>query len=233
MVSENFRNYVSNHFNNVWGFVDFRIPEVLFRIFDSVPLSHGVAEIGVYHGKFFLLLRNLLENNKPSLALDIFEAQNLNIDNSGGGDPTKSFFDNLKTLDPFEGDLVNIVKGNSTSKPIQNLVTDYYSVFSIDGGHTSQHCYNDLLFAQEKTVDSGVIILDDFFRIDWPGVTEGVFNYLSTNPQFVPFLSAFNKLFLCHFVMHEYFLSLVGVQFKGQRVVMKDYEVLFVEDLGH
>lgn len=229
MVSLQYKNYVDTHFNSVWGFVDSRIPDLLLKLFSEIPLTHGVAEIGVYHGKFFLLLRHLLESNRPSLALDIFESQELNIDHSGGGDPTDSFFKNINALDPFGGDGIHIVKGNSTSTSIQDLVTDYYSIFSVDGGHTKKHCLIDLNLAQEKTVDNGIIIVDDFFRVDWPGVTEGVFDYLKSNAHFVPFLYAFNKLFLCHFILHDDYSKKASSLFPGKSVFLSGFQTLLAE----
>jgi hypothetical protein len=56
---------------------------------------HGdVAEIGVHHGKFFILLANLRRWHERAFAIDVFEEQHLNLDNSGRGD-LSAFYENL------------------------------------------------------------------------------------------------------------------------------------------
>jgi hypothetical protein len=48
-------------------------------------LQGGVAEIGVHHGRLFILLYLLGSRNEPSVAIDIFKKQQLNVDRSGAG----------------------------------------------------------------------------------------------------------------------------------------------------
>jgi hypothetical protein len=51
---------------------------------------HGdVAEIGVHHGRFFILLANLRRRHERAFAIDIFGDQHLNVDKSGQGDLSK------------------------------------------------------------------------------------------------------------------------------------------------
>ena len=50
-------------------------------------LPGGVVEIGVYHGKFFIAMNGLITDpSVRSVAVDLFESQDLNIDSSGRGD---------------------------------------------------------------------------------------------------------------------------------------------------
>src|SRR5687768_16001401 len=61
----------------------------------SMGISGGVAEIGVHHGRFFILLHLLREPGERSAAYDLFEMQTENIDQSGHGDK-RIFLANLQ-----------------------------------------------------------------------------------------------------------------------------------------
>ena len=60
------------------------------RLFDTVDLMDksginrkgGVAEIGVHHGKFYILLNQVVDLHYKSYAIDVFGMQHLNIDMS-------------------------------------------------------------------------------------------------------------------------------------------------------
>ena len=48
--------------------------------------EHGnILEIGVHHGKSFIPMTTLLRNNEIAVAVDVFEDQQFNYDNSGKG----------------------------------------------------------------------------------------------------------------------------------------------------
>ena len=49
--------------------------------------------------------------------------------------------------------------------------------FSIDGGHLSHIVKHDLETAALSITDGGVIILDDYFNPEFPGVSEGTNRY--------------------------------------------------------
>jgi hypothetical protein len=69
--------------------------------------------------------------------------------------------------------------------------------FSIDAGHTIQHACNDLHLVQEVLVPGGIVALDDYMSVHWPGVTEGFYRFMqSQNRRLKPFLYFQNKLFL-------------------------------------
>jgi hypothetical protein len=54
-----------------------------------------------------------------------------------------------------------------------------FRFFSVDGGHTADHCFKDLCTSEALTAAGGVVMLDDTFAYDWPGVTEGLYRYLN------------------------------------------------------
>jgi hypothetical protein len=70
-------------------------------------------------------------------------------------------------------------------------------MFSVDGSHTSLHTWNDIVIAAQQLAPYGVIIVDDFYNSDWPGVQEGVHRLLASRLDLKPVMYGDNKLYLC------------------------------------
>lgn len=110
---------------------------------DESNVLGDVAEIGVHHGKFFILLANLRRRHERAFAIDVFDDQHLNTDNSGRGDLSK-FMENLRQYANEDG--LSVVKKDSKTL----TRADFYSnrkgsirLFSIDGSHTAEHTCSD------------------------------------------------------------------------------------------
>ena len=192
------------------------------KLFDTVQLmadcginrKGGVAEIGVHHGKFYILLNQVVESGQVSFAIDVFDMQHLNIDKSGLGNKS-IFMQNLADYDKFKGENTIILEMDSMSLTSQILDASL-RFMSIDGGHTVEHTINDLKIAERLIANEGVIILDDIMRPDWCGVTEGYIKYSMTHPTIVPFAMGHNKLYLCKLSHHEYYFNLFKPLSSGQ-----------------
>jgi len=201
-------------FGSIQGWVGDRI----YQIVDFIKLYHeqhgtrgDIAEIGVHHGKLFVILAAVARPDETCVAVDVFEDQQLNVDSSGNG--SRAVFEgHLKTHFPDLLDRIKIVACDSMSitpgTAAAKLSERGVRLFSIDGGHTVAHVVNDLSIAQELLVSSGVVLLDDFLGPMWPSVSEGFFKYMSiANRRLAPFLVFQNKLFLTTFSEHEQVLQ--------------------------
>lgn len=160
-------------------------------------VTGDVAEIGVHHGKFFVLLANLRHPHERAFAIDVFNHQHLNPDNSGHGN-LSCFKENLSLYASEIG--VTIIQKDS----ITLTRTDFYRgrisnirLFSIDGSHTAAHTDSDLTIAAQLLAVDGLIILDDFYNPDWPGVQEGFHRFFTNFSGIAPFAYGNNKLYLC------------------------------------
>lgn len=209
-----FDDFLKEGFRAVPGWVLADLPEFL-RLLKDVPWNQqgGVAELGVYMGRFFLLLRAMLDKPELSYGIDIFEDQELNVDYSGTNKARQEIFANyVHKYDAFQGANVQVIKGDSTSSATQALLAENIKegsirYFSIDGGHTKIHTLNDLKIAEKYVADGGVVILDDILHPHWLGVMDGLVQYLSDFPTLVPFAIGHNKLFLCKFSYHQKYLD--------------------------
>jgi Methyltransferase domain len=157
----------------------------------------NVAEIGVHHGKLFILLYLLTKADERGVAIDLFSLQHLNIDRSGKGNLAR-FLTNLRCH--ADTDRVIVHEGDSTALDGAMLVRlggGPFRLISIDGGHTAEITLADLRTAESALAPGGVVILDDCFNESWPGVSEGVHRYFSESPAVVPFAIGGNKVLFC------------------------------------
>jgi hypothetical protein len=137
----------------------------------------AVGEIGVHHGKLWLILDHVASETEPRFAIDVFDMQELNTDNSGEGDEN-AFARNREKYGAGAGD-AHILKASSLDVSAGDLLAKAgpARLFSIDGGHTPECTLNDLELAASVICDEGVVALDDVFNPRFPGVMTGLFQY--------------------------------------------------------
>jgi hypothetical protein len=70
---------------------------------------------------------------------------------------------------PMHGDGSHTSKSNGVARP---------RLFSIDGSHTAEATWGDMVTAGMSIQEGGVIIVDDYFAEGWPGVSEGVQRFM-------------------------------------------------------
>lgn len=189
--------YLDKAYNNVIGFCPINTIWALdFLENIDINKDHGIMEIGVHHGQFFIALNSIVNPKFKSVAVDVFDRQDLNIDASGLGDKN-IFLSNLQQYDLHKGENVLLVEGDSTNHRIFESIPQEYRYISVDGGHTVQHVINDMELSAKFISNEGVVIVDDYFNHWWPSVTEGIFKYMNTSPTLIPFMSTPNKLWFC------------------------------------
>jgi len=171
----------------------------LFALLDAIQKENGIGgdifEIGTHHGRSAVFLAGMLARPGESLRVcDIFGNQSENTSHSGSGN-YEAFRTNMRSA--FGECSFLRVFPMLSARLSQDLIGTSYRLFHIDGGHLASECLADLELAADCTVPRGVIVLDDAFRPDWPGVTEALFAFLTTHrDSFVPLVAGFNKLAL-------------------------------------
>jgi hypothetical protein len=200
---ERLAQFDSEIFGQVEGWLGDRMPEIVRivgAILDDNSVRGNIVEFGVHHGLFLFLLNALREGDELCFAIDVFDQQNLNIDHSGSGS-LAIFRSHLGSLMGSQQQFFRIVQRDtlsfSTNEMVDVIGENRVKFLSIDAGHTIQHACNDLHLAQELLVSGGVVALDDYMSVHWPGVTEGFYRFMSAgNRRLKPFLYFQNKLFL-------------------------------------
>ncbi|MBJ9695451.1 class I SAM-dependent methyltransferase [Burkholderia cenocepacia] len=156
-------------------------------------LSGNVAEIGVHHGKLFILLANLIAPDEVAYAVDIFDDQHKNVDRSGKGDRV-IFEDNVRKYAPHAN--VVVIQESSLELDGTDFMSTSFRMISVDGGHTGPITCSDLHLSEKRIVDGGIVVLDDILNPDWTGVITGLVKYFSEGGKLVPFALSANKLYL-------------------------------------
>lgn len=189
----------------------------------------GVGEIGVHHGKLFILLHLSMAAGERSFAVDVFDRQDLNVDGSGHGD--KQIFH--ANLIKFGGDpaLVDLFEESSLNVSPRDILdrTGPIRLMSIDGGHTASITKNDLVIADKVLADGGIVILDDFFNHGWPDVSIGAVRFLiEEDTAFRPFAVSSYKLFFCNSDLAKVYREALVTWFRpylDKQTIMFDSEV--------
>jgi hypothetical protein len=167
----------------------------LASIQKEIGIVGAVSEIGVHHGRLFILLHLLSDQSEKSVAWDLFERQEENVDKSGNGNRS-ILVENLRK-NGCDLERIKIFSENSmdlTVEAVLEACEGKLRLFSIDGGHTAEITYNDLSLARQTLSDGGLIILDDFFHEAWPGVAEGTCRYMREHDNALfPVIIAGNK----------------------------------------
>jgi hypothetical protein len=205
-----------NHLDSVSGWLHRFSAEAILALadFQNQRDFHGaVAEIGVHHGKLFLLTYLATKKDEPALAIDVFSLQHLNVDKSGRGDKAIFFRQLRKWAGTTDG--VTVIEDSSLNVSSRDVLESVGRIrlFSIDGSHTEEATANDLRLAESVMTDEGVIVIDDCFSEYWPEVSAAVARYLMGRPKIVPFAITPGKVFLSREPVKQLYQAMLRERF--------------------
>jgi hypothetical protein len=223
-----FARYSRLGYRFVTGFLEpgnLPILDVLDRAQRGRQVSGAVAEIGVHHGRLFIGLHLLQRGTGKSVAIDLFGDQALNIDNSGNGNLEK-FVDNVTLWSTMDGLVLH--QGDSTiltPDELREKADGPIRFFSVDGGHSEAIVYSDMRLAEETLADGGIVIADDIFNQQWPGVAVGTLKYLGDDAKLAPFAIGFNKVFFTQPEYCDHYRAELEAAFTGDLRIQTDSTV--------
>lgn len=211
--------------------LDASLVAFIARIQAEDDVKGSVGEIGVHHGRLFIALALTLKTGERAFAADLFEDQAANIDRSGDGDEA-SFQRNMARFG-VDATRVDIFRGNSMNlkwPAVEARVGSRARLFSVDGGHTAEVAASDLLVADDSLHDAGVIILDDYFNVEFPAVSEALNKVMALRPgRLAPFAISDNKVFLSRPALARHYRdrldSLVSQGFQVHHTLMFGQEL--------
>jgi hypothetical protein len=170
----------------------------LFGLLDEAQRRAGVTgdlfEIGVHHGRSTVLLAHMALESERVRVCDVFGEQDANPSRSGQGD--RAIFErNMATLAP-PGRGVDVFERSSDQLTPEEIGSPY-RFFHIDGGHLLEEALSDLRLGASVLHERGVLVVDDPFKPEWPGVTEAIVRFLDERADLAPVVLGFNKLVIC------------------------------------
>jgi hypothetical protein len=177
----------------------FPVDAYLFALIDSIQKKEGIYgnlfEIGVHHGKTAIFLGRAAAPGEVLGVCDVFGDQQHNVDRSGEGS-LALFAGNMRRLGSISESRLRIFARRSDELTSDDTTTNCRFVH-IDGGHRPSDVRSDLRTAVSALRDGGVVAVDDLFNPNWPGVSEGFYEFVSEQPGvLVPILIGGNKVFL-------------------------------------
>lgn len=169
----------------------------LAQIQTAAGFEGAVDEIGVHHGRLLILLLLCKLPAERAFAIDVFERQYLNTDHSGHGDLCRLQNNVRRWAGAMDVSIIS--KSSLEVSPAEILDRcGRVRLASIDGGHTAECTYKDLMLIDKVLAEHGVAVLDDYFNSDWPDISSGTARYLlDTNSTLRPFAISPNKVYLC------------------------------------
>ena len=144
--------------------------------------SRSFMEIGVYKGGWTLFM---LRNNLDSQAVGI--------------DPYPKQPD-------VRGEFMNRIHAERLDSRFR-LFQDFseftgasdqtgFGMVHVDGEHSEAACYKDLTNSLQSISHNGIIVVDDIFHSDFPGVASATFKFIHSY-EVAPFLITGYKMYLC------------------------------------
>ena len=174
------------------------IDAALFAMLAAIQRREGVKgnlfEIGVHHGKSAVLLARMANPGEYLGVCDVFDRQELNRDASGAGD--RAIFERtMRAHAPLDAIKLRIFAKASAELNEHDTTTECRFVH-IDGGHGPDDVMADLATAVAALLPDGIVAVDDVFNAAWPGVSEGLYRYMSAHPDaFAPIIIGGNKAY--------------------------------------
>lgn len=205
-MSKELNRYIKSGIKKVHGWLEQTDVDYILEIVNYQNQSNiygSVGEIGVHHGKLFILLNLLTREDEHSFAIDLFDEQKENIDRSGLGD-LRIFKSNLDNY-AANNQNIEILSMNSLDLDknfYRETSSKKFKLFSIDGGHHYKAVINDLKIAEEVMVEGGVVLLDDLLNPLWIEVVSAYSSYKLKGGKLVAFAITKDKLYLTNSKKH-------------------------------
>lgn len=183
--------------DKVHGWFSFEAAMLLAWLDDfqkQLQVIGDLFEIGVHHGRSSVFLASMLDIGGEKLGVcDLFGRQVENVSASGSGD--QAIFESNMSTHVAHGARI-VIHPKASSELGAREIGSRHRLFHIDGGHTAAETLSDLRLAEATCVEGGLIVLDDAINPTWPGVAEGLFEYLRQTAAMRPVAIGFNKLVL-------------------------------------
>lgn len=186
--------------------------DILLNLQLKNKIYGNILEIGVWEGKSAAAFIDKLYDKDKLYLVDPElktkkEKVSKNLSLISHNSKEKVFYFPLKSED-FKNEIATLHILNS------------FRFIHIDGNHTAEDVYKDLELADLLLFNNGIVVLDDFFNMIYPQVTEAIFNYIFTNPyRFKLFLCGYNKAYLCRPSLYSKYYTYVISFFQKEFII--------------
>ena len=105
-------------------------------------------------------------------------------------------------------------------------------ILHIDAGHEYHEVLHSLLTFSPIVYDSGIIVMDDYQDLEFPGIEAAVLDFCEIDRprRFIPFFSGRNKMFLCsRHLASRYQLAMLtdkNLKNSSRLTIVRDFKIL-------
>ena len=187
LSQDNFQQYLETGSRKVQGYLQSGAASLIWSLFDiqdELGVTGNIAEIGVYHGKLFILLCHGLNQGEKAFAIDLFDSEPEIQGIKTEEDRQRFSADNLKRHlqeNSIGEDIAQLVTANSRNLTPDDLERHFggtnIRLFSVDGDHSKEGVYHDLNLAAASMANGGVVLIDDLFNTLCPSQTEAIIDF--------------------------------------------------------
>jgi hypothetical protein len=147
----------------------------------AMGIKGDLLEIGSYHGRSTALMAKCLEPGERIVVCDTFESDT--DDNYANKPSPENLISNIERVNrEMEKDRIVIHK--CLSNDLQLDTEEKFRFIHIDGGHSAEQAYFDLQLCSKHLLPNGIIVMDDYYNKQWPGITQGTDRFLNDNDAF-------------------------------------------------
>jgi len=189
MFDANYSNSLATLLKKCIGMQDFsRIIHICHYVFETQQLDGDIVEFGCYVGNTTKLISCI--TNKQIHVYDSFQGLPQTFENHGGEMKVLSqqFVDNFK-IDDIRLPIINEGWFNKINpEQLPNKIS-----FAHLDGDLYESTLQPLHLIYDRMVSGGVILIDDYEAVDWPGVKTAVTEFFTDKPETVTLLSGINN----------------------------------------
>jgi O-methyltransferase len=165
-----------------------RIIHICHYVFETQQLDGDIVEFGCYVGNTTKLISCI--TNKQIHVYDSFQGLPQTFENHGGEMKVLSqqFVDNFK----IDGIRLPVINEGWFNEINPEQLPNKISFAHLDGD-LYESTLQPLHLIYNRMVSGGVILIDDYEAVDWPGVKTAVIEFFTDKPETVISLSGINN----------------------------------------
>lgn len=153
---------------------------LLLNVQCALGIAGDIMEIGTWKGRSAAFLSFFVNNNERLILNDVFSSPA--TDKYPEYPSVEMVQRAILAMNPDIAEQILFIEGNSRSTTIPASARIRFA--HIDGGHSFDECYQDLVRVTPHVVEGGVIAVDDYDHPDWPEVKPAADRWTSEHPEF-------------------------------------------------
>ncbi|TSE29974.1 class I SAM-dependent methyltransferase [Tepidimonas charontis] len=154
--------------------------QLVLRMQSLMGITGDLLEIGCWKGRSALFMSFFVQPRERLIISDVFsQPANDVYSEYPSVDEVKK---NLEMNPNIASSQLLFLEGNSANLQLPPDVKLRFA--HIDGGHSFQECYRDLITITPRMILNGVVVIDDYDHPDWPEVKLAADTWLKKYSQF-------------------------------------------------